>query len=564
LAAYRRTGCPARGRPNPLGCLARGRPNPLGCLARGRPNPRLAILLGVVWAGGGCGGSSGAALDSTPVGPDVVNDIFPDTQASSIEFVPAGELTLIAGDSAELVVQVLPAGVHTVRFALLGNTGDAFVSPSVQETGPDGLARASLTALGAGADFTVRAAAGRATGTLAVITQEASRGSLIVALNYPGKRPVQEWVASVHYDTTCSALTGVPFPDGQRVTTASERVVSIDNVKADVPLAVVVRAGQFAGGCQGLMPLRASAVENVEVDVMDRPMQTADLALSVGFGVEPAEAPHPALDELAFRAVIPLPGGASDDLAALLDAMSALSDDPAAFEAARAGQAWRTALVNGLAPDLPGVGLRTLVQNWMRSGMDRLEAPGALQGTMTSPAPGGSASLRLATVIGLTPEEAGFQVENAASVTAETDDFLRLGATLELLPSTFLSAAASLAALANDPERTSAADAMATTFGCDDVASIIVDAGSVPGEAFADCGEACALELCREAMGVLWSRVTGSALPPVPWQISGGSRAQIDDAARPTRVDGDWIGNITVPDFGASMIQGPFSGESNP
>jgi len=539
-----------------------------GRLARGRPYPLVPLLLGALWAGGGCGGSSSESFDSPPIGPGVVNDIFPDTQASSVEFVPAGELTLIAGDSTDLVVQVLPAGVHTVRFALLGNTDEAFVSPSVKETGPDGRAEASLTALGAGADFTVRAAAGRVMGTLEVITQEASRGSLIVKPNYPGKRPVAAWVASVHYDTTCSTLTGVPFPDGQRVTTqpvtsGNERV-RIDNVTADVPLAVVVRAGQFAGGCQGLMPLRASAVEDVEVDVMDRPMQTADLSLSVGFGVEPADAPHPALDELAFRAVIPLAGGASDDLAALLDAMSALSADAAAFEAARVGQSWRTALVNGLASDLPGVGLRTLVQNWMRSGMDLLEVPGALAGTLTSLEPDGSASLRLATVIGLTPEEAGFQVENTASAMADPDDFLRLGATLELLPSTFLSAAASRAALDDDPERTSAADAMATTFGCDDVASIIVDAGSVPGEAFAGCDEACALGLCRDAMGVLWSRVAGSALPPVPWQISGGSRAQIDDTARPTRIDGNWIGNISVPDFGTSLIQGPFSGESNP
>jgi hypothetical protein len=147
---------------------------------------------------------------------------------------------------------------------------------------------------------------------------------------------------------------------------------------------------------------------------------------------------------------------------------------------------------------------------------------------------------------------------------AETEDFLRLGATLELLPSTFLSAAANLTALAADPERTSAADAMATEFGCDAVASIIVDVGSEPGEAFAGCDEACALELCREAMDVLWSRVAGSALPAVPWQISGASRAAIDDAARPTRIDGNWIGTITVPDLGTSPIQGPFSGDANP
>lgn len=532
-------------------------------LARCRAKTLVPVLLGALWACGGCGASSNDALDVP--GPDlgVAEDIFPDTLATSIEFVPAGELTLTAGETTNLVVQVLPAGVHTVRFALLGDTDDAFVSPSVMQTDANGRAEASLTAPGAGAQFSVRAAAGRVMGTLAVLTQEASRGTLIVKPNYPGKRPVAEWVASVHYDTTCSSLTGVPFPDGRLVTRASGRV-RIDDVMADVPLAVVVRAGQFAGGCRVFTALRANTEETVEVDVMDRPMQTADLSLSVGFGVEPAEAPHPAFDELAFRAVIPLAGGASDDLAALLDAMSALSDDPAAFEAARTSQSWRTALVNGLPPDLPGVGLRTLVQNWMRSGLELLEVPTALQGTLTSLGPDGAASLRLETVIGLTTEEAGFQAENPASAMAETDDFLRLGATLDFSPSTFLSAAASRAALANDPARTSAADAMASAFGCDDVASIITGVGSEPGEAFPGCDEECALGLCREAMGVLWSRVAGSALPSVPWQISGASRAQIDDAARPTEVDGNWIGTLSVPDFGTSPIQGPFSGNSNP
>ena len=94
--------------------------------------------------------------------------------------------------------------------------------------------------------------------------------------------------------------------------------------------------------------------------------------------------------------------------------------------------------------------------------------------------------------------------------------------------------------------------------------SIIVAAGSVPGEAFDGCDEACAVALCREAMGVLWARVADSALPAVPWEISGASRAQIDDAARPVRLDGNWIGTISVADFGSSPIQGPFSGSANP
>lgn len=430
------------------------------------------------------------------------------------------------------------------------------------ETDPDGRAQTSLTALMAASNFSVRAAAGRASSTLDVVTLEASLASVMVTPNYGGNRPVDEWAASVHLDTSCSALEGIPFPDGRLLSTG-ESSVQINGITAEVPLAVVIRAGQFAGGCRSLTPLRANSLSPIQVDVMDRPIQTDELLLQVGFGVEPTDTPNPALEQLAFRVAGTLTGTATDDLAALLDAMSVASANPVNFESARVARGWRAALVNGLAPELPGNGLRTLVQNWMQDGIELLEVPNALQGTLTSIGPTASASLQLESVIGLAPEAAGFELENTASAVAETDDFLRLGATLVFLPSTFLSAAAYLSALESDPERTSAADAMATAFGCDDVANIIVGVGTTPGQAFPGCDEACALDLCRTGMGALWSRVAGSALPAVPWQISGASRAQIDDEARPTRVDGDWIGTLTVPDFETAPIQGPFSGESN-
>jgi hypothetical protein len=525
----------------------------------------------------GCGAASDAD-DPPPISAGMPDDIFPDTHATSLEFEPPGELMLLAGKSASLVVRVTPPGEHTVRFALLGETEDAFLDPSVVTTDPDGSATTQLTALAAGSRFTVRAAAGRASGALGVITLEASLASLDVTPNYGGNRPIDEWVASVHFDTACSALQGVPYPDGRLVSTGAG-TIHIDRITAEVPIAVVVRGKQFAGGCRTLTPLLANSVSAVEVDVMDRPMQTESLQLQVGLGIEPTAAPNPALDELAFRAAGALAGGASDDLAALLDAMSAISADPGAFEAARSAQGWRAALVNGLAPELPGSGLRTLVQNWMRSGIELLEVPGAFQGTLVSLAPSdatsdaapgpkdgaalGAASLSLTSVIGLPPAQTGFEAENTATAVAETEDFLRLGATLDWRPSPFFSAAASRTALALDPERTSAADAMAEEFGCADVANIIVAAGNVPGQAFAGCDEGCALELCRDAMVELWSRIAAANLPAVPWQISGASRAQIDDFARPTRVDGNWIGTINVPDFGTTPIEGPFTGEAS-
>jgi hypothetical protein len=515
-----------------------------------------------MWAMLGCGASG----DSNGSGPPAseIPDVFPNTSPESIEFRPTGGLTMIAGQTAEVAVQVLPPGEHTVRFALLGKTDGAFLSQSVVVTLPDGTAATTLTALAAASNFSVRAAASKLSATLDVVTLEASQASLVVTPNYPGSRNVEAWVGSVHLDTTCAALEGVPFPDGQLVTSAAGESVRIDGIPAEVPLVVVVRAGRFAGGCRSVPTLRASSVTPIQVDVMDRPLQVDALSLRVEFGVEPTEAPNPALDELAFRAVSPLTGGANDDLAALLDAMSGLSANPVAFEQARAAQGWRGALVNGLAADLPGTGLRTLVQDWMRSGLELLEAPEALQGTLASPGAAGATSLTLDSVIGLTPEETGFEALNTANAVAETEDFLRIGTTLSWQPSPFLAAAANRAALANDPERTGAADAMATQFGCDDVAGILVGVGSVPGEAFAGCDGACAETLCRDAMGVLWARVGGSELPAVPWQITGASRAQIDDEARPTRVDGTWIGTLTLPDFQSTPIGGPFSGESSP
>lgn len=521
----------------------------------------MPVLLTAVWALAACGGET-EGVELPPITSGTPDDIFPDTQAEALEFVPAGELGMVAGETATLRVQVTPPGVHTVRFALLGEAKDAFVNPSLVETGSDGVAETALTALTASSRFTVRAAASRVSASRDVATVAVSGATLVVTPSYPGNRPVEDWTASVHVDQTCDNLQGVPFPDGVRVTT-SESPVRILGVPPEVPLALVVRAEQFAGGCRVLPALRASSETDVTVEVMDRPIQTANLALALSFAVEATEAPNPALDELVFRAVSPMTAGATDDLAALLDAMGNAAEDRVAYDAARASQAWRAALVAGLPAGLPGSGLRTMVQDWMRAGLDRLEQPGALQGTLAVTGAGGSASFTLESVIGSPPEEMGFAAENGASAVVETEDFLRLGTTLDWLPSPLLARVATLTAIERDPERTSAADAMAAQFGCDDVASILVDSSSIEGEAFAGCDQACTAALCETAMVELWLRVAESGLPAVPWQISAAARAQVDAQARPTGVDGSWVGSLTVEGLGPTPIGGPFSGAAS-
>lgn len=511
----------------------------------------------------GCG-EAASPVEGFPSGSSgMESDVFPDSGAVSVEFVSGAELTLVAGQTEELMVRVLPAGRHQVRFALLGDVRDAFLSRDLVETFDDGVATTSLTALSGSAQFQVRAAAGRVDGILPVSTQAANEARLIVTALYPWNREIESWEASIHINQTCAGLQGIPYPDGTVLTSSSEDTFTLGPVPADVPLAAVVRAGYFAGGCESVPPLRANTVTELEVEVMDRPMQTLGLSFDMSFGVEATEEINPALDALAFRAVRSMVGSANDDLAALLDAMAVLSSDPLAFAQARSAQNWRAALVAGLDADLPGTGLRSMVQEWMRVGLERLEEPGAIQGTLTALGPDGNASLAIESVMALTPEATGFERENTASARAETEDFLRIGATLAWRPSPLLAEAARLAALDENPTETSAAGAMAARFGCDDVASVLVAAGVTPGEAFDGCDAACVLSLCEGAMAELWSRVTGSDLPAVPWQISGAARAQIDINARPTSVAGAWVGSLTVSDFGVTPVQGPFSGVSS-
>jgi hypothetical protein len=341
--------------------------------------------------------------------------------------------------------------------------------------------------------------------------------------------------------------------------------VQLDNVPAGTPLAAVIRAEHYAGGCRNIGALKAGANTITEIDVVDRPLQLGELSLRLSLSVDVTAELNPGLDELAFRAVKPLNGSAANDLAALLDAMSGLSADPVAFEQARSEQDWVGVLVDALPPTLPGTGLRTLVHGWMSTGSRQLSVPDAIVGTLGAPNPAGEAIFTLGSVSGFLPAQVGFAPLNMALISAETDDVLRVGTSLSWQPTLFLAAAAERVAISESPAtRQSAPEGMAEAFDCANVSSVLADAGATPGEAFPGCEEDCMLVLCDSAMEVLWSRVTGSNLPAVPWQISGASHAQIDGEAHPKSVAGNWIGSLTLSEFGDAPIQGPLSGRSDP
>lgn len=525
----------------------------------------MRALEAVALAALACGSPDGEApalpapTPGTPVYP------FEDT-ATSLEFLDAGDVTLVAGTPRELRVRVQPPGPHIVRFALL-RAEDAFLSNDVVTTDADGTGSTQLTALSASPGFSVLTMVGRLQQALRVVALEPNLGSLLLQANYlGGTRTVPRWFASVHVNQSCAELTGPPFPDGVALASSARPEVQIDRVPAGTPLAAILRAERFAYGCRNIT-LRAGSNTISEVEVRDRPLQLAELALRLAFSVEQGPSLNPGLDELAFRAVSPLLGGASDDLAAVLDAMSALATDSVAFEQARTERNWRGVLLDDLGGTMAGSGLRTMLDDWMSAGLGELSQPDAIVGTLAAPNSAGEAPFTLRSVSGLTPAAAGFSEESQASVSTESGDQVGVAVTLSWQPTPLLAVLAERVAV-GETGASSVPDALAQELDCVNLAELLVDAGASPGEAFADCDDDCMLRLCGDAMAVLWSRVTDTPQELVPWQLSGVSTAEIDADARPISMSSTWVGSLTLSDPSSATgtlavpIEGPFVGST--
>src|SRR5688572_7930394 len=295
-----------------------------------RGRPLLAVLLSLMATAVGCGTSLSPEADDPPSMEPEGPDPFPDSGAETLTFNVGPELLLQAGAQQVLEVTVEPPGEHTVRLAVLGDGAEAYLSESIVVTDSGGVTPpVTLAVVSAGNDFIVRAAVGNLRSELHVVTLPASTGTLVVTPTYTKTRPVAEWTASVHLDKRCEDLTGTPPPDGSLPRAAADgEAIYLASVPVGRALAVVMRAEQFAGGCRNVDPIQAGTETPVSVEVMDRPMHVdgTDLALSLGLALSGEVVP--ALEELIFRAVAPMAGGAADDLEAVLVAMAQQADTP--------------------------------------------------------------------------------------------------------------------------------------------------------------------------------------------------------------------------------------------
>lgn len=496
--------------------------------------------------------------DTLPV--PIVAPPFPSTQATSIAFSGASaRLNLTAGVPTEVDVQVLPPGEYAVRFSITGGDEpfNVFLSHAQAETDKNGLASVTIHARGTNLDKPrlVAAVGALSTAPLFLYVGASTDATLSVrALEPTGStRLVTEWVLSAHLDAQCSDLEGTLPPHGQYRKVASysgpEQEIILPQVPSGQPLAIVLRAGEFAGACKNLSPLNPSSQNFTDLEVNLRPMHLDESQLDLDFGLDAATQFNTLYGDFSFQVADAISSDDTDDLDAVLDAMAELSGDVVAFETAREANTWRTTWLIEQGTALAGAGTRDLVRSWMQAGLAELTTPSAFQGFFAIPDEAGATSFSLNSVAQSASQNSGFTVPALATVVAEANDFLRMNLTLQWQPEIYLFAAAQRQAQLEVPSAATVAAALSSAFNCTALGETLTRASPAPSvEAFLNCDPQCVQTLCEQAMESLWSEMANVILPRIEWEVTASAQATVDTAARPESATGGSLHSLTVAD----------------
>ncbi len=499
----------------------------------------------------GCS-ASGEAADSSAMGSGGTSGGGSGGQSATTLAFGTDALLLLPGETRDLTVVAMPAGSYVVEFALLGDDiADAALDRGSAATDAAGAGVVRITAPTRPAAFTLRASIGTLASTeLPVSVGAAGFATLQVTPSYAGSRPVSTWTASIRTGQSCSELVGSPPPDGELADEAiSGQAPRIENVPVGPVLAVTLRAGHYVSGCLDVESLISGELNTVVVPVVDRPMLLAETSLDVELGID-AAAPgwSSAVDAAVERTAEAMIGGAPDDVSALLDAMKVstpLPDAAQLFAAARAEGDWDSALSGTLGTAESATLIRDWVRGFIHTGAAALATPSALSARLVAAgeAPG-HAYLTLETVAGLPVEDSGVMAENLVTWTADPGDTVHLGATLHWFESRLFTGLAAAPAAQAVPGTTTVPGALAESLSCTTVAATLTGA---PGPAYDGCEASCVEALCKSALTAMWQRAvdaSGTVSPASTLEITAAGAAAVDDEARPSAFDGQWVGTL--------------------
>lgn len=482
-----------------------------------------------------------------------------ETAGVAVVFDVGGPLTLAPGQSVELVVRAAPPGVYPVAFQILGTALDASLDRSDATTAADGTASLILQAPGKAAEFAVRAVIDTGPGAeLAVRVSEIGSGTIRVVPTYGGVRPVEEWTAAVVAQATCAELAanapGLP-EDGFTGSASPDEVLLVEGAPVGPTLAVVARSAEKAWGCATAVLQTPGEELEVEVSVLDRPLELGGIDLAVTLDLPPVDPGVTGILALAAERLVDRAFPEGDAPAAvLLDAM-ALRLPPEIvgdFDAARLDGDLDAAVAADLGDR--GVEPRAVLGTLLVNG--QLTFGGAIEGNLrATPGSGAHAVFSLDRFADIEAERVGAPTDHLVSFVANPGDTVVLGGALLFLPSRLAGALAEDAALAAHPDAAMMGDVLADLVGCADVAAVVGTLG--------DCDLACGEASCLLALGDVWSHsldasASAGDLGVLTLAVSGLGEA--DDRAALVGFDGEWVGVLAGEGLEAD-VAGPAHAE---
>ncbi len=484
-----------------------------------------AIGLALVLCGG-CMSSADAVDEDTTGG--VVSGVD-----ASIGFEHEGTLTLQPTEQVEVVVHTSPTAKYDLSFHLVGDALDASLDLSQAVTDDDGVGRVVLRAPGMATTFVLRATIrGGPSAELQVAVSNEGFGTFNVLPIYHGNRPVDSWTVNVFSATSCDALAAMwpEEPPGPFTATSSgDTGLVVSGLPVGPNLTVAIRAQHYLWGCTDETNLKANALMDLSVLVVNKPVNIENVVLNVTFDFSPNTAPYSALLDEHLKAMLNRFGNNPSDTAVLLLAQMA--------------QVNGTIDPNVHAPKMTQhltdkmVALASVLDELANKGM--AAQPATITGTLSVTDPKtGTAQLALSSIAGVSASAMNIALQDGLSLAIDPDDTVRLGGSIEWLPSRLLGGAISAQAVMDYPNQLGVAEVLAMVVEC---SSITFSAGS-------QCDTICVRQACRQALQTLWDATLNEStetLSPAQTHFEAAGQPSLADDATLTGFHGNWLGKVT-------------------
>lgn len=476
-----------------------------------------------------------AACTETTAADTALDEPRGDAPIPGAEILYVGEspLTLAPGERARLPFAVRPRGQHEVRFALIGDSGDASLDVGSAASDADGNVSVELTAPSTSRTFIVRATLSLGASAEAPVSVSGlGFGAIEVVPSYSGKRTLTRITGTVTTGTSCADLVGIPPPDGPLVAHAIHpRSPIVEGAPVGPALVVTARAGQFAGGCMEVKGLRNGETKSVTVPLLDRPLEFRQ-PIAVRFELDMSTDDVLAWLETAGRNAAAAFAG-QNEVASLLDAMAdALpAEHRTPFDEAREARGWDAALSGHFAE--ASVSLLATAEKLLLETAQWLPLSAGLAGSI-GPSSADAATFELQSI---------FELSTSTSVpftfSASADDIVHLGGELSFLPLHLLAEAALETARAQAPSADTIPSALAELIGCEVLPEVLL--GDEP--ALGECDAACLVDACTEALATRWEAAMKDETP-AKWKLTASGDAQVGNEAELRGIDGSWVGSI--------------------